>query len=157
MIGFAGAHRSGKTTLARAAAQRLGRHFHDASVTRIMKEAGVDGVADLPIPQRIAAQEFLLKRFVAELAKAPRPAITDRTPLDMIAYTLGEVTMHNTDAATGRRIYAHVQHCLDETARHFETIFVVRPLPQFDADPSKPPDNQAYQWETQFLIEGAAN
>lgn len=155
MFGFAGAARSGKTTLAKRVAETMGIHYHDASISAIARELGVNAVDDLWLSDRIALQKYILKRYVENLARAPRPAVTDRTPLDMICYMLGEVTMHNTSAEDGAVIYDYVQDCLNETARHFDTVFICRPLPVYVVDPKSPPPNPAYQWQTQFAIEGS--
>lgn len=150
-----GAQRSGKSTLAKKIAELRNWHYHDASVTEIMKEYGVNGVGNLSIEDRIGAQEFLLTRFIEKLRAAPRPLITDRTPIDMIGYALGEVTMHNTDEATGLRIHNYVERCLEETRKNFDTIVLVRPLPTYTPDPKSPPPNRGYQTQIQMIIEGA--
>jgi predicted ATPase len=155
-FGFAGAHRTGKTTLAKAVAEDLKMAYHDASVSKIMREAGINAVGDVPLAQRVEAQEFLLKRYLKDLQWAPRPLVTDRTPLDMIGYMLGEVTMHNTDAALGARIQDYVDACIQATIRHFDTIIVVQPLEVYVEDPDKPPLNRGYQSLVQLLIQGAA-
>lgn len=155
-FGFSGAHRTGKTTLAKKVAEDLGYFFHDASVSKIVKELGMNAVGDLPMEQRIEAQEFLLKRYRQDLANAPRPLVTDRTPLDMIGYMLGEVTMHNTSAAVGERIQAYVDDCISATITHFDTVLIVGPLTAYAVEDGKPPLNRAYQSLVQCLIEGSA-
>jgi hypothetical protein len=134
----------------------MGLHYHDASISKFAQEIGANAVGLLNIAERLSVQRHILKRYLEELHKAPRPAITDRTPLDMIAYMLGEVTMHNTTPEDGAQIHEYVQKCLIETGRHFDSVIVVRPLPFYENDPSKPPANVAYQWQTQFIIEGAS-
>jgi hypothetical protein len=155
-FGFAGAHRTGKTTLAKQVAEDMGFHFHDASVSKIMRAHGIDVVGDIPLHQRIGAQEFLLDKFIENIAWAKRPMITDRTPLDMIGYMLGEVTMHNTDRELAERIDAYVVKCLQATLKHFDTIILVRPLTLYTVDPKSPLPNLAFQSLIQFIIEGAA-
>lgn len=156
-FGFSGAHRCGKTTLARLVADDLGMHFHDASVSKIMREAGINAVGDVPPEQRIEAQEFLLRRFLSDLKKAPAPLLTDRTPLDMIGYCLGEVTMHNTTPEQGARINNYVDACINATITHFDTIIIVGPLKgAYTVDPKSPPPNLGYQRLVQMIIEGAA-
>jgi hypothetical protein len=155
-FGLTGAHRTGKTTLAKLVAEDLKMTFHDASVSKIMREAGINAVGDVPLEARVEAQEFLLRRYLKDLQWAPRPLVTDRTPLDMVGYMLGEITMHNTDAKLGARIQNYVEECLGATLVHFDTIIVVRPLTAYVEHPDKPPLNRAYQSLVQFIIEGAA-
>jgi len=156
MFGFAGAHRTGKTTLAKAVAERLGIRYYDASVSRIMMEKQIHSVSDLPILQRIEAQEYLLQRHLEDIAKLPRPCITDRTPLDFIGYMLGEITMHNTPPEFHQRIGLYVDTCVAAVRMHYDTVILCRPLPVYEVDPTKPPENVAYQMKVQFLIEGAS-
>lgn len=121
-----------------------------------MREGGFDPVAPMSIAERIAAQEWLLFRYM-ELAKGvPQPFITDRTPLDFAAYTLAEVTMLNTSLELGQRIDTYVQNAITSAASMFDTLMVTRPLPFYDAQPDKPPPNPAYQAHVQILIEGMA-
>jgi hypothetical protein len=156
-FGFAGAHRTGKTTLAKKVAEDLGWFYHDASVSKIMREAGINAVGDVPIMQRIEAQEFLLKRYLKELQWASRPMVTDRTPLDMIGYMLGEITMHNNTPEVGERVYDYMMECLSATITQFDTIILVRPLATYTVDPKSPPLNRGYQAMVQLLVEGAAS
>jgi hypothetical protein len=155
-FGITGASCSGKTTLAKGVAQAMNIHYHDASVTRLMKEAGVDPVGPtMPIEVRLEAQEHLLKAYIKEIKAIPGVFITDRTPIDMIAYTLGEITMNNCTEEQGRRVFDYMFRCLAATAQLFDTILVLRPFPNYESSPTRPSVNTAYQWETQLLMEGA--
>lgn len=154
-FGMAGAHRTGKTTIASMLADETGITYHDASVSKIMKEAGINPVASISLADRMPAQEFLLDRYLSDLEALPRPFITDRTPLDMIGYMLGEVTMHNSSPEMAKRIDLYVDRCIIATRQIFDSIIFLRPLVEYKVDPDKPPPNPAYQWETQFIIEGS--
>lgn len=155
-IGLAGASGTGKTTLAKMIANETTLTYHDASITRLMKEAGIDGVSSLSIDDRVTLQEKILDLYVQDLKKQPGMVITDRTPLDMIGYMLGDVTMHNTDLALGKRIHAYVQRCLKATQMNFDSVIILRPLPFYQANETRPPMNPAYQYLVQYIIEGAA-
>jgi hypothetical protein len=122
-----------------------------------MKELGLNAVDNMSIEDRIDAQEKLLEQYLKEIAALPRPFITDRSPLDMIGYMFGEITMHNTNKEIGDRAISYMEKCLRAAANNFDTIFFVRPLNVYEVDSSKPPLNNAYQWEIQFIIEGTAN
>ena len=122
MFALIGAHRSGKTTTAKAVAERIGIHYHDAGVTRIMQEIGFNPVADLPIEDRLKAQKHLLMRYVEEIKAIKGAFITDRSPLDFIGYTLGEVTMHNTDLEVGNAIIDYIDACVRVANTHFDRI-----------------------------------
>ncbi len=155
-FGLAGSAGSGKTTLAKEIAEAMHIHYHDASVTRIMKAAGINPVAPgVDLDTRIEAQEFLLRHYEAELRQLPSPFITDRTPLDMAAYMLGELTMTNATPAQGQRAAHYVEDCLNVTREFFDAILAVRPLPFYEIKGTRPPLSRGYQWQTQLLVEGA--
>jgi hypothetical protein len=138
-------------------ANQFGWHYHDASVTKIMQAAGVDPVGDLTLEERLPAQWKLLTQYLHDISILPRPFITDRSPLDMIAYMLGEVTMHNTSAEFGQEIDEYVNACVVATRNNFDSIIILRPLPTYAAADGKPPPNPAYQWQSQMIMEGAYN
>jgi len=120
-----------------------------------MRQAGINGVADIPMIERIKVQQFILDRFIDNIQRAPRPSITDRTPLDMIGYMLGEVTMHNTPQELHEPIQTYVDNCINAAERYFDMALIVRPLPNYKVQDSRPPLNPAYQTMVQFIIEGA--
>jgi len=137
-------------------AEILGFHFHETSTSQVMKEGGFVAVADMPMVERLAAQEYVLARHIADLEALPRPCIVDRTPLDMLAYLMGEVTMHNTSPELWPAIDEYRKKAIRVTDLHYDAIVFLRPLSFFEAAPDKPPPNVAYQWHIQMLIEGAA-
>lgn len=156
MFGIMGSHRSGKTTLAKALAEQNGIYYFQSSTTAIMAEGGFNPVGVLAPEERIEAQEWLLLRYLELAQDVPRPFITDRTPIDMAAYTLAEVSMHNSSTELGERIDRYVKGCLMAASGMFDTLMVTRPLPFYDAQPDKPPPNPAFQAHIQILIEGMA-
>lgn len=157
MYGISGSSRSGKSTLAKALAQTLNLPYVDSSTTALMKQSGYNPVANMSIADRIDAQEKLLISYVLLMQKAPRVFITDRTPIDMLAYTLAEVTMHNTNAEISQRINLYAERCMNATGNLFSLLFVTRPLPFYEVAPDKPPPNSAYQSHIHLLIEGAVH
>lgn len=155
-FGLTGASGSGKTTLAKEIAEKMNIPYHDASITRIMKANGLDPVGPTaPLDERIAAQEKLLDQFIAEIRSLDRPFISDRTPIDMIGYMLGEITMRNSTQEQGERAFAYAAKCLNTTRELFDAVLVLRPLPFYENTETRPPQNAAYQFETQLIMEGA--
>lgn len=158
MFAFVGAHRSGKSTLARRISADLGYHFYEASFGRMAKELGFDAVADLTLEERMKMQEAVLARYQAEINDLPRPCITDRTPLDMMAYMMAEVGMHSQlDPEMAARIVRYKDACIDIVARFFGCLVVCRPLPAYVFEVGKPPENVAFQWHIQMLIEAGVD
>jgi nicotinamide riboside kinase len=153
MFGLSGAHRAGKSTLARAVAERIGIHNHDGSATMMLRERGIDMVAITDPFERLQAQNTLLDLYLEKLKTAPRPAITDRTPLDMATYMLAEMGMHS-DPELGNKVWEYVGRCVEETEKHFDTVFIVSPLPFYVVEPNKPKPNKAYQMHFHMLLRG---
>jgi hypothetical protein len=157
-FGLCGASGTGKSTLAKEISETMGIPYHDASTTRIMKAAGFNPVNfTWSLDARLDAQEFLLKKFTEEVSRLPRPFITDRTPIDMLAYTLGELTMLNATPEQGSRAYRYASDCMETTVNLFSAVLVLRPLPSYEATDTRPPPNKAYQLQTQLLMEGAVH
>lgn len=154
MFGLAGASRSGKSTLAAELSEATGIPYTTISTSKLAAELGYNLVGQLSITERIEAQEKLLRSYLDLIDTLPSPFIVDRTPLDMIAYTICEVSMLGTDRETGVRIKAFVDRALAATSQRFGGIIVLRPLPVYESAPDKHPDNPAYQWHTQYVIEG---
>jgi len=158
MFAFVGASRTGKTTLAKAAAETLGWHYYDGSFGLAAKRLGFEAVRPQTVLERIEMQEAVLGDHVLQLESLPRPCITDRTPLDYIGYTLAEVGMHALeDTQLMHRIHRFVETCLHVTRQHYDTVIACRPLAHYAEEEGKPPVNPAYQWHVQWIIEGAMN
>lgn len=84
-IGISGAHRSGKTTLAKALAEKLGCELILMDFSDIFQSRGIKTGDILSIPQQIVIQSEILGKF-GLLTRGKKAFVTDRTPLDMIAY-----------------------------------------------------------------------
>lgn len=153
MFALSGAHRTGKTSLAKALSERLGIPYLDCNVTPELEAAGYDQVAALSLEMRLACQEKRLELHMAKIESAPRPCITDRSPLDLAAYTIAEFNMHS-DPGLAAQAQSYVQRCINLTMIHHDTIIAVRPLPFFTVEEGKPPPNVGFQWHIQHLVEG---
>ena len=156
MYGLSGASRSGKTTLAKKMAEVMEVPFVDSSTTALMQQAGFNPVAVLDIETRIEAQEHLLQAYLRLIDAQPSPYfVTDRTPMDMLAYMLAEVSMHNTTFEQGERINAYCENCIAAAESRFSLVLLVHPLSVYEVRSDKPPLNRAYQGHIHLLIEGA--
>lgn len=155
MYGLSGASRTGKTTLAKALSVHMGCPYVDSSTTAIAAKAGFNMVGNLSIEERIQAQEILLNGYMELILENGPVFITDRTPIDMLAYTLAEVTMHSCGPELGQRISQYGKRCVELTEKTFALVFMVDPLPNYESQPDKPPPNKAYQEHIHLLIMGA--
>lgn len=156
MIGLCGAHRTGKTSLARAVAEK---HedvlFLETPVSGICKELGFDPARTHDFKTRLEVQGEILKRVDAIYAKhAGERAITDRTPLDMIAYTMADAIGDRVAQEDQQRFASYVQQCIDVTNKRFGVLIVVQPgIPLVPAE-GKAALNAAYIEHLSAIILG---
>ena len=96
LIGLAGTHCTGKTTLAQELAKRYeGVTFLQTSTSAVFKRLGKDPKQAMPLHERLDVQVEVAKTLWAEWADAAESDgtfVTDRTPADMMAYLFAEVS-----------------------------------------------------------------
>ncbi|QIG75691.1 P-loop NTPase domain-containing protein [Rhizobium phage RHph_Y2_17_1] len=161
LYGVCGTHRSGKTTAAKLLAEQLGIEFLDSSFD-VAKKFGFNPVGEMSLTDRMAMQILVLEDHIEKLKAAPRPLITDRTPLDYFAYTLAQfgMTSHQqTDEKTLLAAHAFAEKCLEETKTYYDMVFIMDPLKVYEVDLTKatPTANPAFQLHIHALIHGAVS
>jgi hypothetical protein len=90
-VSFSGVHRTGKTTTAKALAERLDIPFIQTSATAVFEEFGLKADQKMSLDERISVQYAILLAFEEEWAKHDF-MVTDRSPIDMAAYLLCDIT-----------------------------------------------------------------
>lgn len=156
MIGLAGAHRTGKTTLARAFANETAVQFVETRTSAVFEEMGLDPKKDYPFDVRLDIQNKILKSAESLYKKANTNFITDRTPLDMLAYTMADVQRDNMTESDVREFEKYMERCYEVTNKYFASIIVVYPgIPMVD-EPGKAPANTAYVEHIAMLVMGLA-
>ena len=145
MIGLVGAHRTGKTSLARLYAEKTGIKFLETSVSSIFRDLGYDASVTYDFDTRLSIQEEVLKRVDAKYAEyAGTEFITDRTPLDMAAYLLADAIGDRVPPECQVRVAEYVNNCFESTNKRFGLILLVQPgIPLVD-EPGKAAMNVAY-------------
>lgn len=129
MIGLSGSHRCGKTTLAKAYAEKHGLFFLETSASAIFREFDLDPAVTYNFDVRLMIQQIILDRFDVAYGKhaGNSKVITDRTPLDLLAYTLGDVSGQTLRPDQEALLRQYVNDCFDVANRRFSTILVVQP------------------------------
>lgn len=156
MKGLCGAHRTGKTTLAKAYAEKNGAIFVETSVSAIFKDLGYSPSEVFDFKTRLDIQEEVLKRVDAIYGCVPAgvDSITDRTPLDMLGYTMAEAIGENVLPEDQDRFATYVQNCFDVTNKRFSAVVLVQPgIPLVQAE-GKAAVNLAYMEHLNSLILG---
>ncbi|SUE95870.1 Uncharacterised protein [Ectopseudomonas mendocina] len=126
MIGISGVHGTGKTSLAREAAEKLGFHFCKTSVADVYKRLGKDPSVRMTFDERMECQYEILNELRVEwLSYAGENAIADRTPLDLMVYALADVDTY--DVLTKQqeaKLSYYLGNCLGTYVKFFDKIVV---------------------------------
>ena len=155
MLGLCGAHRTGKTSLAKLYADKHGIKFVETSVSSIWRELGYDPAMTYDFETRLMVQEEILNRIDAKLAEhAGTEFITDRTPLDMAAYTLADAIGDRVPDSCQQRLKNYVQACFDSTNRRFGVVCLIQPGIPIKFEEGKAALNEAYIEHLNSLIFG---
>lgn len=151
LYGLVGAHRTGKTTLAKAVAEELGVPFHKTTVSDTLKQLMINPQVDLAFRERLTIQEIILDdlaRCYKEAIEANPEApivIVDRTPLDVLGYTRSEILRETMNPTLDRLMSNHEQRCIELTNFHFAGLCLVQPGIPLIADSTKGSANVHYQ------------
>ena len=154
MIGLAGSHRTGKTTLAKKYAEFKNLNFVQTSSSAVFKELGFDPKMDYDIKLRIHIQNAILDAAEREYKKAGNVFISDRTPIDMLAYTMADVQRENMDADSTAMFVDYMNRCFEVSNRHFSLIVIVQPGIPLIEEEGKAPANTAYMEHINSLVFG---
>lgn len=157
MIGLAGAHRTGKSTLARRFSEVSGIPFLQTSASGTFARLGLDPKKDYPFAVRLDIQRNILDdcEKVYRSIGVASTFITDRTPLDMLAYTLADVQRENVDGALAGVFESYVKDCYEIANAHFPIVVILQPgIPLVEAE-GKAPANPLYIEHINSLVLGA--
>ena len=144
-VALVGAHRTGKTTLARLYAQRAGIRFLETSVSAIWRDLGLDPAALYDFETRLSVQEEILRRIDDIYARhAGEDFITDRSPLDMAAYLLGDAIGDRVPEHLHGRVKKYVEDCFHVTNKRFGVVILIQPGIQLVAEEGKAAMNLSY-------------
>jgi hypothetical protein len=142
--GLAGAHRVGKSLLA----QRL----HEVNKCPLIVSAGgpiarlmgIEVRVGMPMAERLAYQEAILRVSCEAYATQNGLFLTDRTPLDFAAYAILDWKA-GVDEHLDVHLSSYIERCLDATNRYFFHIGVIQPGIPYVEEPGKPAPNPLYQ------------
>lgn len=160
LLGLVGCHRVGKTTLAKAFALNTGAKFIETSIYQWGLEIGLDASSsNLNFDDRMTLQEHLLKRLNQTLDQAALDidGITDRTPLDLLIYTMINVQAETVSDANFARLQRYVQACFDSTNKHFLAVVAIQPGIVIEESAGKGSTNRAYMEHLNTLVLGFIN
>ena len=153
-IGLCGSHRTGKTTLAEAISRKTGMPFIRTCTSEVFRRAGLDPAAAMGFKERLWVQKETLAAARDIWEKAGERFITDRTPIDMMAYMLGDI--QGGTEADFTEVEGYLEDCFSTTDRFFDALVVVQPGIRLIPEAGKAALNRAYIEHLNYLVLGLA-
>lgn len=141
-IGICGGHRTGKTTLARDAAQQLHIPFIETSTSAVFQQHGLDPAAPMDFETRLWIQDKIINAAQTHWQQQHDDFITDRTPIDFMAYTLADI--QGTTDVTFEHLAHYLNQCFALTNQTFHYLFIVQPAIPLVYETGKAALNKAY-------------
>lgn len=154
MIGLVGAHRTGKTTLAKAYAEETNVPFVETSSSAVFERLGYSPKADYDFGTRMVIQNAILDDAVEKYKQHTGMFITDRTPIDMVAYTMADIQRENITEEQSKEFAKYFHRCFEETNKRFMCLTLIQPGIKIVDAPGKAPPNQSYMEHLNTLMLG---
>ena len=154
-IGLCGSHRTGKTTLAGSISEKFKLPFVRTFTSEVFRKYGLDPAKPMDFTQRLWIQHKVLD--AAEVAWSAQQGhfVTDRTPLDMAAYTLGDI--QGATVVDVAEMEDYMDRCLNTTNKYFDTLVLVQPGIPLVHEEGKAALNSSYLAHLNYLILGLCN
>lgn len=150
--GLIGAHRVGKTTLAKLFSQRTGIPYHDVDVRGMIAGLGYDPKTQYDIGTRLKIQMHLLDSFETMMEGLPT-SVLDRTPIDFLMYMTADI-LRDFPPALERQFDIYSRSCLEVYNNHFSAGCLIQPgIPLVEAATSAPA-SAAYIKHLNFVVKG---
>ncbi|ENL8728957.1 dephospho-CoA kinase [Citrobacter amalonaticus] len=134
-IGITGAQGSGKTTLAKYIEEHYGIPYVDAGVGKLMSRLGVKVGEQMPLFERLQVQQEIAKH-IEMITRGVEGFVIDRTPADVMAYTLDLVGQTNEDRCIELALDIE-RFCHQTIVTNFNAIAGLRPGVELSDDDRK--------------------
>lgn len=141
-IGLCGSHRTGKTTLAIALAERSGISVLKTQTSAVFAAHGLDPAQVMDFKTRLWIQGHILADAQRLWETQTQAFIADRTPLDMLAYTLADI--QGATEVDHVALQAYRARCFELTNQFFPHIVILPPAIPLVHEAGKAALNPAY-------------
>ncbi|RKZ67835.1 MAG: AAA family ATPase [Candidatus Parabeggiatoa sp. nov. 3] len=155
-IGLCGSHRTGKTTLAEAISKQTGIPLIKTSTSAVFEQHGLHPAQALDFKTRLWIQHCVIEAAVPIWQQAEKGIfITDRTPIDFMAYTLADI-QGATEVDSGE-LETYLARCFEVTNQFFTKLVILQPAIKLVYEPGKAALNKAYMEHLNMLIFGISH
>ena len=151
-LGLCGAHRTGKTTLAIAIATRLNIPFVRTTTSQVFEKLGLDPAKPMDFTTRLFVQNHVLDAAEQVWQDSSSPFVSDRTPIDMIAYTLGDI--QGKTEVDFEQLNDYCDRCFNSTNQFFQKLAIIQPGIPLVYEEGKAALNAAYIEHINILVIG---
>ncbi len=133
LIGITGTHGTGKTTLAKYAAETMGYVLSKTDVSGVFLKHGEDPRNRMTLLKRIEVQNDILNTLTEQWRNDRKygenvTCVTDRTPYCFISFMLAEISGYDKlTAVENRLVVEYIQRC-EEVAAEFFDLIVYLPM-----------------------------
>jgi predicted ATPase len=152
IIGLCGGHRVGKTTLAAELARRSAFMFVPTQTSAVFLRHHLRPDMPLDFATRLWIQNEVLTDAQRLWQAQTQDFITDRTPLDFIAYTLADIQAQTPVEFAALTDY--INRCFQATLQFFHQLILVQPGIPLVFEIGKAALNQAYIEHLNVLLLG---
>ncbi|MFN5304227.1 MAG: AAA family ATPase [Pseudanabaena sp.] len=151
-LGLCGAHRTGKTTLAIAISSLLNIPFVRTTTSQVFAQLGLDPAEPMDFQTRLFVQNHVLDAAEQVWQESASPFISDRTPMDMIAYTLGDI--QGKTEVDFDLLSQYIDRCFASTNQFFQNLAIIQPGIPLVYEEGKAALNAAYIEHINILVIG---
>ncbi len=151
-LGLCGAHRTGKTTLAIALSSRLNIPFVRTTTSQVFAQLGLDPAEPMDFKTRLFVQNHVLDAAEQVWQSSAQPFVSDRTPIDMIAYTLGDI--QGKIEVDFDFLNQYISRCFASTNQFFQNLAIIQPGIPLVYEEGKAALNAAYIEHINILVIG---
>jgi predicted ATPase len=153
--GLCGSHRTGKTTLAAEFAATHGIRLVKTTTSEVFAANNLDPAAKMDFATRLWIQHKIVAEALKVWQQEDSPFITDRTPIDMMAYTLGDIQGDTEVDFTELKKY--LDYCFKVTNEVFSRLVILQPAIPLVQEEGKARLNRGYIEHLNLLILGLGN
>lgn len=153
-IALTGAHRTGKSTLARLFADVNGVDMVASSVSGIALRYDFDMDSDRRDEPAYREMQEVILNTMEKSFRGKTDFISDRCPLDAAAYMLADMQANTGSPMFQEGVLQYIDRAIRLTDELFDTVILVPPGISFEPMDGKPGSNLAYQEHHHLLVRG---